>query len=72
MFSSRRRRSVNLHEDLSNRVRYLMDVVINMKVVIDGIDLKSLRKYRASSRVFDLSISSEQCIWSYDQGLLDR
>ena len=41
-------------EDLCNRARDLMDVIIDMRVMIDGISLKSLNRYRARSRVFDL------------------
>lgn len=40
--------------DLCNRATYLMDIVIGMKVLINGIDVKDLKKYRARSSVFDL------------------
>jgi len=40
--------------DLCNRAAYLMDVVIEMKVFIDGVAVNDLEKYRASSLVFDL------------------
>lgn len=41
-------------KEMCNRASYLMDVVVDMSVVIDGIELKCLNKYRARSRVFDL------------------
>lgn len=45
--------------DLCNRARYLMDVVIEMKVIIDGTAVKDLEKYRVRSSVFDLQFPED-------------
>jgi hypothetical protein len=40
--------------DLCKRATSLMDIVIDMKVLIDGNVVENLKKYRARSSVFDL------------------
>jgi hypothetical protein len=45
---------IKTEADLCNRATYLMDIVVEMKVLIDGIDVKNLKNYRARSCVFDL------------------
>jgi hypothetical protein len=45
---------IDTEEGLVNRAMYLMDLVTYMKLNIDGVNVKSLRRFRVRSRVFDL------------------
>jgi hypothetical protein len=45
---------IHTEAGLANRAKYLMDLVIYMKLSIDDSIVKGLEKFRARSRVFDL------------------
>lgn len=59
---------LNTEKQLIKRVRQFIDCVTQMEVVIDGVKLQGLRKYRAHSSIFDLAIP-ENNVYDVKPGL---
>jgi len=54
--------------ELIARARYLMDIVLHMEVELDGNSLEDLHKYRAQSKVFNLTFPMDN-VYGVKEGI---